>query len=72
MKLFNSTKLAAELGVSTWVMKGAKLASKHYGDSPFTGLLCTVEDFHAWLKRHPDFVANHWVRCDRRVTATPV
>ena len=62
MKLLDSTKLAGELGVSTWVMKGAKRAATHYKDSPFTGRYTTIQRFMSWLERHPDFVANHWIR----------
>ena len=70
--LLDSTKLARDLGVSTWMMKAVKRAAAHYGDTPFTGRYTTVARFDAWLQRHQAFVANHWLRCDRRVTATLV
>lgn len=63
MKLLDSTSLAKELGLkSTWLIVGAKRAAKHYGDTPFAGRYTTIQKFMAWLQRHPDFVANHWIR----------
>jgi len=64
MKLFNSKSLAAELGFgkSTWIVKAVKLAGSQSGDSPFVGRYCTVEKFHAWLDRHPEFVASRVLR----------
>lgn len=60
--LLNATALARELGVSTWLMKASKRASAHYQDSPWVGLYTTREDFLAWMRRHPDFVAARWLR----------
>ena len=61
-QLLDATKLARALGVSTWVAKASKRAGAHYGDTPWTGRFTTVDRFLAWLERHPDFVASHWLR----------
>ena len=60
--LLDATSLAKELGVSTWVTKASKRAGAHYGDTPWTGRYTTKDRFLAWLERHPDFVANRWLR----------
>lgn len=62
MKLLDATKLAKELGVSTWITYASKRAAAHYGDSPWVGRYTTVERFEAWLGRHPEFVASHFMR----------
>lgn len=61
--LLNSKQLAAAMGLrSTWVIKGAKLAAEHCGDSPWRGRYCSLENFKKWMDAHPEFVASHWVR----------
>jgi hypothetical protein len=61
-KLLDATETAKTLGVSTWVIKGLKIASAASGDSPFTGRYTRVSLVLAWLDRHPDFVASHYIR----------
>lgn len=63
--LLDSTKLAREIGVSTWLPKAVKVAAAELGDSPFVGRYTTKEKFLSWLDRHPDFVASHWLRKKR-------
>ncbi len=69
--LLDATKLAKELGVSTWVTYASKRAGQHYGDTPWMGRYTTKERFLGWLERHPDFSASRWMRgavCDTVVT----
>lgn len=61
-KLFNATEIAAELGVSPWVIKGLKIAAAESGDSPFFGRYTTLDDVMAWFRKHPGFVASHYIR----------
>jgi hypothetical protein len=65
IKLLDATKLARELGVSTWVLKGIKIAAVATGDSPFRGRFSTVAWLLDWLERHPEFVASHHLRYPR-------
>jgi len=59
----NATELSRVLGFkSPWVMAGLKVAARQSGDSPFRGHFSTVSAVRDWLKRHPDFVASHYLR----------
>jgi hypothetical protein len=64
--LMNSRQIAARLGVSPFVLKGIKRAGKGFGDTPFTGRYSTLPRIHEWLKRHPEFVASHYLRTGAR------
>lgn len=69
----DATKLAACLGVSTWVVKGMKIAAAQHGDSPFMGRYTTLRRASAWFDRHPEFVASHHLRkCPARHGCSPV
>jgi hypothetical protein len=58
----DGTKLAQRLGVSTWVVKGMRIAAAKTGDSPFMGRYTTADRALRWLENHPDFVASHHLR----------
>src|SRR5688572_12905787 len=58
----DATKLARCFAVSTWVIKGLKLAALDSGDSPFVGRYTTLRRASDWFDRHPEFVASHHLR----------
>lgn len=58
----DATKLARCMGVSTWVIKGMKIAGTLAGDSPFIGRYTTLLRATRWLEQHQDFVASHHLR----------
>ena len=66
----DSTKLARALGVSTWVLKGIKIAAVTTGDTPFRGRFSSISMVHAWLEKHPDFVASHHLHRRSKETGT--
>lgn len=58
----DATKLARCLGVSTWVVKGMKVAGARAGNSPFVGRYITLRHAAKWLEENPGFVASHHLR----------
>lgn len=59
---FNGTQLARLFNVSRWTITAVKIAAAQSGDSPFRGHYATVADLKAWFRRHPEFVAAHFIR----------
>lgn len=59
MILSTATSQAAALGVSRWTIQAMRKAGRHLGDP--VGRFSTRAWLMAWLRRHPEFVASHWL-----------
>lgn len=55
-----AAKLGEAVGVSRWTIQAIRKAGRMIGD-PLANY-STPEDVRKWLRRHPDFVASHYLK----------
>ena len=59
MMLTTASAQAAAVGVSRWTIQAARKAGRYLNDP--LGRFMTRAWLMAWFRRHPDFVASHWL-----------
>jgi hypothetical protein len=57
----NATTISKKLGYSRHLVDNIRKCARLEG-KPISKYADTVEDYRAWLKAHPSFVAGHYAR----------
>lgn len=67
--ILTAEKLGEAVGVSRWTICAIRKAGRELND--LLPRYASVDDVRRWLRRHPEFVASHWLKKPKQPCTQP-